>query len=121
MPLSRARAVVVVVVVVVKHLPTCVLGYSVDIQLPHLGHVAQHGEDDKARQEARQAVHRAGDQGVSVGVERGGWSSRKRTAFSQISQCKTPWRRPGHLALKVAATFNGSTVCVAKLLESSYL
>lgn len=46
--------------------PTRILGYSIDILLPHLSHVAQHGEDDEARQEASQTVHRAGDQSVSV-------------------------------------------------------
>ena len=34
------------------------------LHVPHLGHVAQHGEDDEAREEAGEAVHRAGDQRI---------------------------------------------------------
>lgn len=45
------------VVASVTYPPTCILGYSIYILLPHLSHVAEHGEDDEARQEARQAVH----------------------------------------------------------------
>lgn len=46
--------------------PTSIFGHSGYILLPHLSHVAQHGEDDEARQEAGQTVDRAGDQSVSV-------------------------------------------------------
>lgn len=60
---SRSRALAVVSVT--RH-PTCILGDSVHILLPHLSHVAQHGKDDKTRQEAGQTVHRACDQSVSV-------------------------------------------------------
>lgn len=51
---------------VLLYFPTSILGHSGYILLPHLSHVAQHSEDDKARQEASQTVHRAGDQSVSV-------------------------------------------------------
>lgn len=47
--------------------PTCILCHIVHILLPHFSHVAQHGEDDEAGQEAGQTVHRAGDQRVSDG------------------------------------------------------
>lgn len=41
----------------VRRRPTCILGYNIHILLPHLSHVAKHGKDDKAGQEASQAVH----------------------------------------------------------------
>lgn len=43
---------------------TFVSGYVLHLHVPHLGHVAQHGEDDEAREEAGEAVHRAGDERV---------------------------------------------------------
>ena len=44
--------------------PTSILGHSVHVLLPHLGHVAQNSKDDETRQKAGQTVHRAGDQSV---------------------------------------------------------
>ena len=49
----------------IPFVPTSILGHTLHILLPHLSHVAQHGEDDEAGQEAGQTVHRAGDQGIS--------------------------------------------------------
>lgn len=49
-----------------KCLPTCVFGNLWDIFIPHLSHVPQHGEDDKPRHKAGQAVHGAGDQSISA-------------------------------------------------------
>lgn len=43
---------------------TFISGYVLHLHVPHLGHVAQHGEDDEAREEAGEAVHRAGDERV---------------------------------------------------------
>lgn len=59
--------------------PTSILGHSIYILLPHLSHVAQHSEDDKARQEASQTVYRAGDQSISGMKERRGLGIRKTT------------------------------------------
>lgn len=46
--------------------PTSVFGNLWDIFIPHLSHVPQHGEDDKPRHKAGQAVHGAGDQSISA-------------------------------------------------------
>lgn len=43
---------------------TFISGYVLHLHVPHLGHVAQHGEDDEAREEAGEAVHCAGDERV---------------------------------------------------------
>lgn len=45
---------------------TFILGHILHLHLPHLRHVAQHGEDDKPRQEAGHAVHKAGHDGITV-------------------------------------------------------
>ncbi len=58
--------------------PTSIFGHSIHILLPHLGHVAQHSEDDKAGQKASQAVHRAGDQSISEIEKEEVWAVRKR-------------------------------------------
>lgn len=62
--------------------PTSILGHSVHILLPHLSHVAQHGEDDEARQKAGQAVHRAGDQSVSEMEKR--WFGREEDELALV-------------------------------------
>lgn len=45
---------------------TFILGHILHLHLPHLRHVAQHGEDDKPRQEAGHAVHKARHDGIAV-------------------------------------------------------
>lgn len=68
--------------------PTSVLGHSIHILLPHLSHVAQHGEDDKARQEAGQTVHRAGDQSISETEKGEVWVAGRRQLVKQYSSFK---------------------------------
>lgn len=46
--------------------PTRVFGHLGHVFVPHLSHVAKHREDDKARDEARHAVHHTGHQGISA-------------------------------------------------------
>lgn len=45
---------------------TLILGHILHLHLPHLRHVAQNGEDNKAREEAGHAVHKAGHNGITV-------------------------------------------------------
>lgn len=79
--------------------PTCVLGYSVHILLPHLGHVAQHGEDDKAGQEAGQTVDRAGDQSVPATWKEEDGTAGKRQFIPNVTFAsqQNAWRPPEHL------------------------
>lgn len=44
---------------------TFILGDILHLHLPHLGHVAQHSEDDEPRHEAGQTVDQAGHNGVT--------------------------------------------------------
>lgn len=50
---------------------TFVSGDVLHLHVPHLGHVAQHGEDDEAREEAGEAVHCAGHQRIPAGQRAG--------------------------------------------------
>lgn len=46
-----------------------ICGHFIKGHIVFLGHIAQEGEDDKAREEAGQRVDGAGDDGVSVNTQ----------------------------------------------------
>lgn len=75
---------------------TFVSGYILHLHIPHLSHVAQHGEDDKAREEAGEAVHRTGDECIPGRQKAGRHGERLSppctpTAAGKWAEVLSPW------------------------------
>lgn len=63
------RGLCVIFLLSKTHSLTFIPGYVLNLHLPHLGHVAQHREDDEPRHKAGQTVHQTGHNGVAVEEE----------------------------------------------------